>query len=451
MEEKLKNTSLVAAYASESATLANEQEASMDQDNDQIGDDDGSLFGDGDIDSGDLLDAVQDQISFAGPSMLPFAPSSTPTTRPQTAAISGLSFPKLSSPPQNTACTFLPNLPIAQSGYPAGDSQFSEATLHSPQSLKAIQAPLSSESTTTSRFSTPHLSELCLTPNKTDKSMTYPIPGLSPMDQDLPIMSVEKDSSPPNDEIMRLYNRVHKGSSIPKLTKKAFQAYAAEHGLTGGERQDSRNDSLPFGRSERSPSSEETTKYNGTLARSGILDTNSPHPDHSTFKPSRGPSSTTSDLTTNGANGPMQKLLQRPIDKRRLYQQIESLLFTKLKQTCAKAHTVPPDLAKMFESLEKKFAVDVNFRNSVLLWTICRVKELRTLELYPPKMNFADRLSTEDKLPAVNKEPDVRLVEACNTIGRLERENEAMKNKMSDMKKYIAYLEAVNRRIPNPH
>lgn len=55
---------------------------------------------------------------------------------------------------------------------------------------------------------------------------------------------------------------------------------------------------------------------------------------------------------------------------------ISSHLRAKLATTSSTPHTVPADLIKLFESLERKFDQDVNFRNSVLTWAIGKVEAI---------------------------------------------------------------------------
>lgn len=192
--------------------------------------------------------------------------------------------------------------------------------------------------------STPRISGVHLSPSEPSSAVTYPTPSASPLDPDSPMLSVEKDSLSMNVDASRLRNHVHQIYSIPYMSKKAAGEYAAQHGFPGVVKQD--KSSIPVERFTASTTSND-----------------------------QGHSSAHIDLTLEAPTHPRSP--QCCYHEESIYEQLICLLRAKLTVSCTQPHTVPQDLAMLFESLERKLDQDENFRKSVLTWALSKMEKMR--------------------------------------------------------------------------
>lgn len=398
-----------------------------------IEEDDGSLFGDGDMEElSNSIESTDGGVYPAKSAILPCVEANTPVKETQPRRISKLHFPTLPSStddPTSTASSTDPSTVPSTDTHTA--PRYIQPRKISGRISRFPQSCSTTESMVSRTASTSQVPGLRLSPHEGNLSTIYPTPGPSPLDPDVLMMSVEKEYPPVYDDMLLLRNRIHKTCAIPRLTKKSRQEYAALHGLIGSTRTTmSPSPGSYYARSAASarPSSQQSFIDGSSPIMSATPSTLSTPLGISKKKNGRGSSSTPINLTSDPpAHFPPT---QGYCDNRLLYQQISSLLYAKLAASCTKPHTVPQDLGNLFDSLEKKFNDDVNFRNSVLIWAICRMRTLH------------------NETPLAKEQQEKGLKRANDKIQAMECEKEIMKTKMADMAKYIAYLEGVQRDLP---
>jgi len=227
-------------------------------------------------------------------------------------------------------------------------------------------------------------------------------PRTATWDPDIPLSSVESNLS--HGDAERLRRTITQSCRIPRLSKKATAEYAVRHGFF-----DVAHD--PETTSVTSPSLVTTTREISTLRK--------PH------------------------HRPQPATSEQPV-----FQRILQELRSRLASSTTKPHTVPPDLTRLFESLENKFNQDSNFRNSVLTWAIGKVESMRKFSHLLDRTLLTTFPAEIKETPSKEGLARRHLERAMEKIRKVEEENSDLKHQLQQMSQYIGYLESVNRSVP---
>lgn len=237
----------------------------------------------------------------------------------------------------------------------------------------------------------------------------YPTPRASPLHPDIAMKSVERNPPQPKLNGQELKRHIHQTCNIPYTSRLAASNYATQKRYY---------DVIKAPQTSVAP-------------RDGSL----------SMPPTSFIGLGTSTMAAFGMTPPPRRYNEESI-----IQELIPHLRARLLPTSSTPHTVPPDLSTLFESLEKKFDHDVNFRNSVLTWAIRKMES----QCVPDAPVEQPRTKLPTNKSRYKLSTAARLQKALARIQELTDEKKNFCKKVADLQSYVGYLESVNRSLPKP-